>query len=422
MYENENCEFKSDYSESIFKTIIAFANSSGGTVYIGADNDGNKIGLKDFDTTFNKITSGVHDKICPDVRMFVKYETEDNIIIIKVAEGTSKPYYLQSKGLSSLGVFVRVGASSQPASEEQIRQFIAESRNYSWESAVSLNQNLTFDYTKEFFREYNKEFSENKYLGLGIINDRKLFTNLGLLLSDQCDFKIQTAFFSDINNTEFTDKKEFSGSLFRQLKDAFSYLSMFSKTASVIKSLRRVDLPDYDEGAIREALINAIIHRDYSFQSNIIIKLNNFNIQYINIGGLMPGISKNDIINGVSVLRNPKLTYIFKQFDFIEAYGTGVQRIFDLYKYYDRKPDIVTGDNSFRFILPNLNKISLLVNEQEKIVLDYIYQKGKITESEICDILGVKSTRGYKIALDMCSQNLIEKVGRGKEKYYKLLK
>ena len=109
----------------------------------------------------------------------------------------------------------------------------------------------------------------------------------------------------------FQDKKEFSGSVFRQLEEAYEYLQLCNQNQMEISGLEREDHWDYPQPALREALLNAVIHRDYSYSGSIIINVNKKEIEFISIGGLLPGISKEDIQNGISLSRNPKLAEIF---------------------------------------------------------------------------------------------------------------
>ena len=126
--ETENIEFKSQFTEDIYKEVIAFANTDGGIVYVGIDNNGNAVGLTDVDQEYTRITNGIRDAIMPDVTMFVRFTIQENKVVrITVSEGSNKPYYLKGKGLKPSGVYVRQGTSSVPASPEQIRQMIKES-------------------------------------------------------------------------------------------------------------------------------------------------------------------------------------------------------------------------------------------------------------------------------------------------------
>ena len=135
IFETENLEFKSRITDDLYKEVIAFANTDGGIIYIGIDNDGNVVGLDNVDEEYTRITNGIRDAILPDVTMFIKYTLQENRVVrITVSEGTYKPYYLKSKGLRPSGVYIRQGASSVPASSEQIRQMIKESDGDVYES------------------------------------------------------------------------------------------------------------------------------------------------------------------------------------------------------------------------------------------------------------------------------------------------
>lgn len=225
----------------------------------------------------------------------------------------------------------------------------------------SRNQNITFQSAANIFARNKVAFSEEKYFQLGIRNhESKLYTNLALLLSDQCQHTVKIAVFSDEYNTVFQDKKEFSGSIFRQLEEAYEYLQLCNRNRAEIHGLERQDYWDYPEAALREALINALIHRDYSYSGSIIININQKQTEFISIGGLLPGISPEDIKNGISLSRNPKLAEIFHRLRFIESYGTGIRRIFALYKDCNRHPEIFVTSHSFRIVLPNMNEAGIV--------------------------------------------------------------
>ena len=187
-FETENIEFKAQVTDELYKEVIAFANTDGGTVYIGIDNEGNVTELDNVDEVYTRITNGIRDAILPNATMFVKYTLGDNHTIrIKVSEGSFKPYYLKSKGLNPSGVFVRQGMSSVPASHDQIRAMIKESDGDSFESMRSMEQELTFNSAKKAFDRYNVEFAPNKYRTLGVtVRSEEMYSNLALVISDQC--------------------------------------------------------------------------------------------------------------------------------------------------------------------------------------------------------------------------------------------
>ncbi|MBQ3256908.1 MAG: putative DNA binding domain-containing protein [Oscillospiraceae bacterium] len=434
IFESENIEFKLQMVDDIYKEVIAFANTDGGVIYVGIDDNGNAVGLDDVDETYTRITNGIRDAIQPDVTMFIKYVLQDNKVIrIEVGEGSYKPYYLKSRGMKPTGIYVRQGTSSVQASPEQIRRMIKESDGDNYEDTRCLEQELTFDAARTAFQRYGVEFSVEKYRALGITQN-DVFTNLAMLLSDQCLHTTKIAVFKDEFCTEFRDSKEFSGSVFNQFENAVNYLALCNKTASVIKGVVRTDKQDYPEEAIREALLNALVHRDYSFSGSIIINVNDSKMEFISLGGLLPGLSTEDIRIGVSQPRNKKLAEIFHRLRLIESYGTGIRRIFKLYENCSAQPIIEATNNAFKIVLPNTNATDVLaenkqnsaintppaITPQMKTVLDYLSEYGEIGEEELQELLNVKRTRAYLVARQMCEADLIVTIGRGVNKKYRL--
>jgi len=423
-FETENTEFKSQFTEEIYKEIIAFANTDGGTVYVGIDNEGKAIGLTDVDGEYTRITNGIRDAIMPDVTMFVRFTVQENKVVrITVGEGSNKPYYLKGKGLKPSGVYVRQGVSSVPASPEQIRRMMKDSDGDVFEESRSLEQDLTFEAAETAFKRYGVEFGAEKYRALGITQKKgELFTNLALLLSDQCAHTTKIAVFSDDARTVFRDSKEFGGSVFRQVEDTVNYLALCNKTSSVIKGVVRTDKQDYPEEAIREALLNAVVHRDYGFSGSIIINVTDRRMEFISLGGLLPGLSADDIRSGISQPRNKNLAEVFHRLRLIESYGTGIRRIFNLYADCPAEPQIEVTSNTFKIVLPNMNAVfaaeKAAVSPQMQKVLDYIKANGPVTEKEIGTLLGLKKTRTFTVAKQMRDLGLIKVIGRGENKRY----
>lgn len=433
-YESERIEYKSQMIEDLYREVIAFANSNGGVIYIGIDDQGNLTGIDNVYETYTRITNGIRDAIAPDVTMFVRYIIQDNKVIqIEVGEGSYKPYYLKSKGMKPNGVYVRHGASSVQASPDQIRKMIKESDGDNFEASRCMEQELTFHAAETAFKQYGVEFSVEKYRALGITKN-DVFTNLALLLSDQCHHTIKVAVFKDEFCTEFRDSKEFGGSVFKQFEDVVNYLALCNKTVSTIKGLVRTDKQDYPEEVIREALLNALVHRDYSFSGSIIINVNDSKMEFISLGGLLPGLSTEDIRIGISQPRNKKLAEVFHRLRLIESYGTGIRRIFKLYENCPVQPSIEATTNAFRIVLPNMNatdtanedtpattgKSTAAITPQVKTVMDYLAKYDEMTDEDLQELLNIKKTRAYQLARQMHENELIDIIGRGASKKYKL--
>ncbi|MDD7390250.1 MAG: putative DNA binding domain-containing protein [Lachnospiraceae bacterium] len=442
-YESERIEYKSQMINDIYKEVIAFANTDGGIIYIGIDDEGNLIGIDNVDETYTRLTNGIRDAIAPDVTMFIRYVLQENKVIrIEVGEGSYKPYYLKSKGMKPTGVYVRQGASSVQASPDQIRRMIKDSDGDVFEEMRTVTQELSFDEAERAFRRYKVDFSEEKYIALGLRNlHDDLYTNLALILSDQCQHTTKIAVFGDEANTTFKDAKEFGGSIFRQLDDSYSYLTLCNRTAAAFNGLTRIELPDYPEEALREALLNALIHRDYSYSGSIIINVNDSCMEFISIGGLLPGLSADDIRSGISQPRNRKLAEIFHRLKLIESYGTGIRKIYALYKDCAAQPRIEVTTNTFKLLLPNMNtsakaaettseatettpatagSVPAVITPQMKTVIDYLSEYEEMTDEDLQDLLNIKKTRAYLLTRQMHENGLIDIIGRGAAKRYRL--
>lgn len=430
MHENNNTEFKREYTPELKKEIIAFANTSGGVIHVGRDDNGNPYPLPDADEVLLRIANGIRDSILPDITMFVSYETDEGVIAITVQEGTNKPHYLAEKGLKPSGVYVRQASSSVPASYERIREMIKLTDGDKFETARSLTQDLTFQAATEEFARCDVAFGESQMRTLGIIGQDGLYTNLGLLLSDQCAHTIKFAVFNGTKKGEFKTRKEIDGSVLKQMRSAFDFLSLSNNLAATFSGLDRIEQYDYAEETVREAMLNAIIHRDYAFSGSIIVNIYDDRMEFVSLGGLMPGLRTEDLFIGVSQPRNEKLANVFYRLRHIEAYGTGLRRIMQYYDDFEVKPEITATHGGFMLTLPNMNYARPLKSKQHpqpkaqhRTVLEYLQENGSITNEIVQELLSVKQTRAYTIIREMVNDGLIVKRSSGKEENeYVLLK
>ncbi|MDO4977966.1 MAG: putative DNA binding domain-containing protein [Eubacteriales bacterium] len=426
--ENDIVELKSEVVSDICKEVIAFANTRGGTLYIGVEDDGTVIGIEDTDYAILQMNNKVRDSIKPDVTMFVRYEIktveEKEILAVTVQKGTDRPYYLANKGLKPSGVFVRNGSSCDPASDTFIRKMIKETDGDSFESMRSLEQSLTFDTASEQFLKRNVPFDSTKMQTLGILTREGIYSNVGMLLSDQCNSTIKAATFSGTDKSVFQDRREFSGSLFQQMEELYAYLDIRNQTKAIFEGLYRTDYRDYPEEALREVLLNSLVHRDYSFSASTLVSVYDDRIEFVSVGGLPIGIEIDDILLGLSVCRNPKLAAVFYHLELIEAYGTGLPKIMNAYKDHEVKPKIQVTNNAFKITLPNCNvtkKISYVrdsVNNYEVRILQFIKSNGQATRTDIEQLLGVSQATANRILKQMITDRLIYQCGRGKATHY----
>lgn len=439
--ESETTELKEIVVDDIKKEIIAFANCDGGKLYIGVRDDGTVVGLDNADRASLQISNMVRDAIKPDVTMFLHYETiivnGKNILAVDIQRGTDRPYYLAKKGMRPEGVYVRQGYSSVPATDTAIRRMIKETDGDSFEAMRCLNQDITFEEIKKEFSHRKIEFGPKQMRSLKLIDQDGLYSNLALLLSDQCVHTIKVAVFQGTDQTIFKDRREFTGSLIQQMNEAYDFIDFRNQTRATIEKLYRVDVRDYPEIAVREALLNLLVHRDYAFRASALISIFADRIEFISIGGLMPGIDLEDVMAGISVCRNQELANVFYRLHLIEAYGTGMGKIVKAYEGMEKKPIIETTKNTFKIILPNVNakyetenKIELksgiqrtagienrLSDEEEKI-LEYTRTYGSITKNDVVGLLEVSASTAARVIRKMVKGNLLKQNGKARNTHY----
>lgn len=271
---------------------------------------------------------------------------------------------------------------------------------------------------------------------MNIISHDGTYSNLAMLLSDQCVHTIKMAVFEGSKKSIFHDRKELSGSLLQQLEDAYSYIDSYNRTRAEFIGLERIDTRDYPAEALREALLNAIVHRDYSISSSTLISIFDDRLEIITIGGLVKGVSFEDITLGVSVLRNQHLANVFYRLKLIEAYGTGMLKINESYADFEVKPKIEVTDNAFKITLPNVNYIKCNSGKPKSIenapittspkdarennVIKLFEERNTITRKDVETALGLSQATAVLILRDMLNKGTIKKEGNGKYSRYSL--
>lgn len=438
--ETETVELKSIVMDDIKKEIIAFANCDGGTVYVGVADDGTVLGIENADECALQISNMVRDAVKPDVTMFIHYETLDcegkAVVAVNIQRGTNRPYYLAKKGLRPEGVYVRQGYSSVPATDTAIRQMIKETDGDSFENMRSINQALTFEATKKEFEKRNVAFGQPQMQTLKIVSADGIYTNLGLLLSEQCPHTIKAAVFEGTNQNVFKDRREFSGSLMQQLNEVYDYIDFHNQTHATFQKLLRIDTRDYPEVAVREALLNSLVHRDYSFRASTLISIYEDRIEFVSIGGLLPGLELDDLMMGVSVCRNPHLANVFYRLQLIEAYGTGMKKIMGAYADAPVQPKIMTTNNAFKIILPNVNAVQKTAKAPEEIektavpisdpnkekILRFLTEHQVITRKEAQALLEVSQSTAGRVLNSMVDNGQLKQLGGSRTTRYELSK
>ena len=425
MQENENIEFKELYTENIYKEIVAFLNSGSGTIYIGYNDNGELIGLENVKETEEKISNGIRGKIVPNCSVFVSINnaTLDNkdYIIINVSKGVNI-YSLKDKGIIK-GTYIRNGSCSMPATEETVKQMIIKNSNITFETSVANNQNLTFNYIREAFMGINIDINNKNIMkSLFMVDNNGNYTNLALLLSDQCPYTVKVATYQSVNKTNFLDRKEFGGSLLEVYDKTLSYLKINSATYGLIDSSIREDIEEYPEFILREIILNSLIHRDYStLTSNIINIYKDDSIEFISYGSLYGNITIEDVLAGLSTSRNPHLQSIFMRLKRVEAIGSGLRRVNSYYKSKNLDFLVKALPSSFVVRLPRITIDKISAKDDYKIIIDYLDKNVEITRKQAERLLDKEKTTTSNVLNKMISDKIIKKIGKGPNtKYIKI--
>ena len=333
-----------------------------------------------------KVSAILTNNIKPNSRNKVDFSfNEDGVLAIHVKEGDSKPYYLTEKGPKPSGTYIRVGRSKRPATDDEILTMILDSSGWLWENQISNEQGLTFDVLTKFANRKNLVFNQSKYKTLKLMNEKGEFTNVGLLLSDQNPIEVKFAVYD--KNMNFKIKKEFQGSIISIADEILNYSELFNDTSAKIipGQISRVETKSYPGASLREGIINAICHADYSLPSNIKVEFFRDKVRIINPGNVYNSTLE-AVLGGVQTFRNPALVNVLYKLGFIENYGTGLQRIREAYENEELKPEFKVIDRYFFLTLPNLNKNSYSFDANDA-KNDAKNETQKTLEEEIIDLI-----------------------------------
>lgn len=426
--ESDIVELKREVSPSICKEIVAFANTKGGTIYIGYDDTSKLIGVENAKSELDKLSNLVADKIDPNLIFNITMEIveieDKSIIVVKILKGNNRPYYLKSKGMTSDGVYLRLGATNKQASRDDIIKMIMEDRGIKFEDNISVEQNLTFNLLEKEFKDKELKLDSVKMKNMGLVTTMGLYTNLAHILSDQNPFAIKIAVYKGNNKVEFLDKKELDNmSVFEQLHEIEKFLNLIIKVPAKIVGMKREEYPEYDISVLREVIINSIIHRDYDCFGPTLINIYEEKMEIVNIGGLVIGLSLEAIKKGRSSTRNPKLAQIFHRLGYIEAYGSGIPRMLAKYEKQDKKPHIEIIDNTFSVALPKMQieQQRKYTTREEKIMVEFILENGGISREEFEQLIGCSKATAARKIKKYINEKVLRQVNVGRATYYELL-
>ena len=364
--ESKNVEFKAKLpkdSAKYIKTIIAFANTQGGSLVIGVDDATRKVTGVDDDSAFqimDSIANAVADSCVPQIVPNIELQTIDGhtVILVTVAPEPNRPYYLKSKGKEH-GTYIRLAGTSRPASSEKIKELELEGSHISWDELTCIGYEVTDTELEKLCRDimqYRKEsgLPVRNVTSAQLIN-WKLLRCTGasllasnayvLLVSDYFPYsKTQCAVFKGKERTVFLDKREFTGSVYEQIEEATTFVLRNIRLGAVIEGLVRKEFYELPVEAIREMIVNAHCHRNLTDASCVQVAVYDDRLEVTSPGGLYNGLTYEEIMSGHSKLRNRAIANIFNQMGLIEAWGTGnktAERLYDYYTLLEETPPVI---------------------------------------------------------------------------------
>ncbi|MDO4777948.1 MAG: helix-turn-helix domain-containing protein [Tissierellia bacterium] len=430
--------------KSWLKSVSAFANTKGGKLFFGIDDNDELIGLQSSKKDSEIISENIKTKLdpIPQINLEVIRQNNKDFIVLTVYEGSETPYYLIDGG--SRIAYTRVGNESVIASSTQLKNLVLKGINKTFDTlSTSITKNrASFSKLKSiYYQRTGNDLTDSDFLSFGLVDNNDYLTNAGALLADERLIYQSRVFATRWNGLdkvngrlEALDDKEFEGGLLYLLQSAEDFIKTNSKKMWKKGNEYRIEYPDYPERAIQEALVNALIHRDYSeIGSEVHIDMYDDRLEIYSPGGMFDGtfIQEQNPYQISSKRRNPIIADIFSRMNLMERRGSGLKKILDSYQVQEKynedlKPEFRSTQSSFFIILKNLNynssdKVAINVDKnQEQIVLDFAKENKLFKTKDIEILLSVKSARARRILSKMVENNLLESIGENRNRQYRL--
>lgn len=460
--ESVNIEFKVEVpkkSEKYIKSVIAFANTAGGKIVIGVDDETHEIVGVDKDEVFkimDNITNTISDMCYPQIFPNIRVDTIDDksIIVIEIYPGASRPYYIKSLG-KEVGTYIRVSGTSRPADEAILKDLELQGTNHSFDEMVCVEQKYDGDNAEKLcaaIKRYMVEAARTKsekekvkdvmvqnLVNWGVLKklDGALVpTNAFVLLTNNIFpfAKIQCALFKGTERVVFIDKRDFDGPLYEQIEEAYEFVLKHINLGAEINGLVRSDIYELPTEAIREAIVNATTHRNFLDRACVQVAVYDDRVEITSPGMLYGGLTIAQIKEGGSKIRNRCVAEVFSRMKIIESWGTGIKRMFSSCKEYGiREPELLEIGDSFRVNLyrPSYNEVHQKVhqsspksslkdrNQTQQKILDMILENPEITQIAMAEKLDITSRAIKKNIKELIDKGLVERIGSARKGYWK---
>jgi len=400
MQENNRTEFKRELNDRFERAVVSFLNySGGGEIIIGVDDKGNTIGIADADAEQLKIVDRIRNNIRPQtLGLFDVVQSQldgKDIIRVIVSCGQQRPYYIRRFGMSEHGCFVRVGSSSQPMSEQMIEELIAKRQQITLQTMPSPRQSLTFKQLCIYYEEKNLEPTEQFIESLDLRQSGGDYNYAAYLLADDNGVSVKVAVYAGADKVDLHETREYGNRcLITATNRILDRLDSENRTFAKITSKNRLEKERVNTIALREAVINAIVHNDYT-KGVPLVEIFADRIVVTSCGGLVEGLSEADFFRCRSMPRNRELMRVFRDMELVEQIGSGMSRILKVYdrSIFELTPSftVVTFPFEESFILPN-GEINGNIKYKAETTLDVIKKSPTATIANLAKLTG-KSER-----------------------------
>jgi ATP-dependent DNA helicase RecG len=428
--------------QPIYKTVIGFCNQNGGKIVLGVKDDGIIIGLPQnlVEELLENLERDIYQACSPPIvpRVFAKRIEDKSIVIIEVSAGMNKPYYITAEGLEQ-GTYVRIGPHTVKANAAMIEELRWQSRGIHFETMLQYRagiKELDDKKIRDFLasRRSQKKVQLNEaimkaYHLVGKEHGKTLATNAGILLFGKrpqhffSEAMIICTHFGGTSGRDVVATIDCEGTIFEQFETAFAFLLNRLSRSFVIRGAKREETLEIPEEAIREALLNAIIHRNYHQASPTRVSIYDDQVEILSPGTFPGPLDATTLKAGLTFLRNPLICRIFREADYVEKMGTGLLTIFNSYEKRGLQDPQIFEVNSFvKCVLPRKFKPGpSLLSEDAKNIEEIFKKQGEVTLNQLVKALPFSRPTIWRRIQELLEKEIIERIGqtRGAKYRYK---
>ena len=434
LQESNRIELKSELNDKLEREIVAFLNNrEGGVLYIGIDDQGCPIENQDMDSMQLKIADRIKNNILPPtLGLFdIISENVDGIMVTKivVSSGLEKPYYIKSKGMSPAGCYMRLGTSTQPMTSTLIDELYAKRIHTTLRNIPSPRQDLTFAQLKIYYQERGLELNRKFASSLELLTPEGKYNYVAYLLADENGVSVKVAKYAGKDKVDLIENEEYGYcSLIKAANNVLEKMKIENTTKAKVTSTKRIEKNLVEPVPMREALINAIVHNDFSQEIPPVFEIFSDRMEFTSYGGLIQGQSLEDFFSCSSMPRNRELMRVFKDVGLVEQLGSGMSRILRVYD----KNIFVISEHFVKVVFPfeaeaEKENIAILrlngdENGDEIKILMILEREPAITAKKISEKTEFSTRKISRIIKGLRETGKITRVGSDRKGYWKINK